>query len=156
MYKERIRDLMNAVKDEPEDLEFIESRVQAFTDYVSYVTWMETRIQRLNIEGIRGQEWRDQVQDLDESRRSRHDVAIGAVRQLNRMCEHEGITLLYDGEIDDLHRTAIGDLIGDIVKEYFDGRTVGKLKQEDLLAADDFSHAVESIPGQTSAMQTMP
>lgn len=54
MYRERIRDLMNAVKDEPEDLEFIESRVQAFTDYVSYVTWMETRIQRLNIEGIRG------------------------------------------------------------------------------------------------------
>lgn len=40
MYKERIANLMRAVKDEPEDLEFVESRMNTFTEYVGHVAWM--------------------------------------------------------------------------------------------------------------------
>lgn len=146
MYRERISNLMKAVKGtefEEDDLEFIESRMKTFTDYVSHVAWMETRIQRLQIEGVTGQEWRDQVQDLDSTRRSRHDVAMDAINQLNRMSEMYNLEPFYDGPVDHEHRNNVGDVIGDIVNEYFKERSVRELKKEDLM--DDFTEAVESI-----------
>lgn len=149
MYKERIAKLMEAVKDEPDDLEFVESRMTAFTDYVSHVAWMETRIQRLSIEGIRGQEYRDQIQSLDSHRRSKHEVAMGAINQLNRLSNAVGLEPFYDGPVDDAHRSQVGDVIGNIVSEYFEGRSVGQLKQKDLMDDDDFTKAVESIPEDT-------
>lgn len=146
MYKERIANLMNAVKNEPDDLNFVESRMNTFTDYVSHVAWMETRIQRLTIEGIDGQEWRDQVQSLDYARRSKHEVAMGAINQLNRLSEAVGLEPFYDGPVDHKHRNEVGDVIGAIVNEYFEGRAPGKLKQNDLMDVADFTDAVNSIP----------
>lgn len=43
MYKERIANLMIAAKDEPDDLEFVESRMKAFTDYVAQVRSQDRR-----------------------------------------------------------------------------------------------------------------
>lgn len=146
MYKERVANLMQAVKNDPDDLEFVESRMNAFTDYVTHVTWMEIRMQRLNAEGVQGQDWRDAVEQLDSSRRSKHEVAMGAISQLNRMCAAEGLEPFYEGPVDNEHRTQVGDVIGDIVNEYFAGRTVGRLKQVDLMSVDDFTSAVDSIP----------
>lgn len=146
MYKERIANLMHAVKDEPDDLEFIEGRMNAFTDYVGYVVHMETRMQMLNARGVDGQEWRDAVEAMDSNRKSKHDVCIGAINQLNRLCEAEGLEPFYDGPTDDAHRTRVGDEIGRIVNEYFEGRAVGKLKQQDLMSDDDFTKAVSTIP----------
>lgn len=151
MYKERIAKLMEAVKSEPDDLEFVESRMNAFTEYVGHVAWMETRIQRLNIEGIRGQEYRDAVQQLDQHRRSKHEVAMGAINQLNRLSKAMGLEPFYDGPVDDEHRNQVGDVIGQIVNEYFEGRSVGKLRKEDLM--DDFTKAVESIPENTEEQE---
>lgn len=145
MYKERIANLMNAVKNEPDDLEFVESRMNAFTEYVSHVAWMETRIQRLTIEGVDGQEWRDAVQSLDYSRRSKHEVAMGAINQLNRLSKSLGLEPFYDGPVDHEHRNEVGDVIGAIVNEYFEGRATGKLKQKDLMDEADFADAVNSI-----------
>ena len=90
MYRERIGKLMEACKADENDLDFIESRVNKLVDYVSYVSFMETRIQRLSIEGINGEEWREKVQALDENRRSKHEVAMAAVTQLNRLSIAEG------------------------------------------------------------------
>lgn len=146
MYKERIANLMNAVKNEPDDLEFVESRMNAFTEYVSHVAWMETRIQRLTIEGVDGQEWRDAVQSLDYARRSKHEVAMGAINQLNRLSKAVGLEPFYDGPVDHEHRNEVGDVIGAIVNEYFEGRATGKLKQKDLMDEADFADAVNSIP----------
>lgn len=145
MYKERIANLMNAVKNEPDDLEFVESRMNAFTEYVSHVAWMETRIQRLTIEGVDGQEWRDAVQSLDYARRSKHEVAMGAINQLNRLSKSLGLEPFYDGPVDHEHRNEVGDVIGNIVNEYFEGRATGKLKQKDLMDEADFADAVNSI-----------
>lgn len=146
MYKEKVANLMHAVKDEPDDLEFIEGRMNAFTDYVSHVVHMETRMQMLNARGVDGQEWRDAVEAMDSSRKSKHDVCICAINQLNRLCEAEGLEPFYDGPTDDVHRTQIGDEIGRIVNEYFEGRAVGKLKQQDLMSEEDFAKAVSTIP----------
>lgn len=148
MYKERIANMMRAAKaaSEPEDLDFVESRMTAFTDYVTHTAWMETRIQRLSIEGVKGEEWRDEVQRLDSMRRSKHDVAMDAINQLNRLSKVYGLEPFYDGVVDHEHRTEIGDVIGDIVNEYFQGRTPNQLNKKDLMDETDFADAVSSIP----------
>lgn len=167
MYKERIANLMQAVNNgqyAQDDLEFIETRMNAFTDYMNHVAWMETHMQRLNVEGVKGEEWRHQVEQMDKNRRSKHNVAIDAINQLNRMSKANGLELFYDGPTDEEHRTEVGDLIGNIVNEYFKGRTVGQLKQTDLMGTVDtdligdadidepsFIKAVESIPETTTA-----
>lgn len=153
MYKERIAKLMNAVKHEPDDLEFVESRMNTFTEYMSHVAWMETRIQRLTIEGVQGEEWRNQVESLDKQRRSKHNVAMDAINQLNRLSKVVGLEPFYDGPVDHEHRTEIGDVIGNIVNEYFEGRTVEQLKTENLMSEDDFAQAVESIPDSGASME---
>lgn len=164
MYKERISKLMNAVKDTEygdEDLEFIESRMNTFTDYVGHVAQMEIIMQRLRIQGVDGQEWRDKAQDLDATRRIRHDCAMDAINQLNRMCKANGVEPFYDGVVDHDHRTDVGDVIGDIVNEYFQTRDGRELKQEDLMGKkltredlmDDFTEAVENIPTENSEME---
>lgn len=152
MYKERIANLMMAAKDEPDDMEFIESRMKTFTDYVAHVNWMETRIQRLTIEGVDGQEWRDQVQNLDSMRRSKHNVAMDAITQLNRMSQIYGVAPFYEGTVDHEHRTNVGDVIGDIVNEYFKERDVRQLTKEDLVA-DKFADAVASISENSAAVE---
>lgn len=140
------------VQNEEEDLDFIESRMQTFTDYISHVTHMEIRMQRLRIEGIDGQEWRDQVQDMDQTRRMKHDAAMDAINQLNRLCKANGVDLFYEGEVDHEHRTEIGDEIEKIVHEYFKDREGARtLTREDLM--DDFTEAVDSIPAEDAAME---
>lgn len=155
MYKERIANLMTAAKDEPDDLEFVESRMKAFTDYVAHVNWMETRIQRLTIEGVQGEQWRDAVETLDKQRRSKHNVAMDAINQLNRLSKFYDLEPFYDGPVDHENRTQVGDVIGDIVNEYFQGRDVRQLKTEDLMSQDeaDFTAAVGSISGPESGQE---
>lgn len=152
MYKERIANLMRAIKDEPDDLEFVESRMNAFTEYVSHVAWMETRIQRIEILELKGEDYRNAVEPLDHQRRSKHNVAMDAINQLNRLSKAMGLEPFYDGPVDHEHRNQIGDVIGNIVNEYFEGRSVGPLKQSDLMDAEDFADAVESIPSDSAAV----
>lgn len=132
MYRERIGNLMEACKAEADDLDFIESRVNKLVDYVQYVSFMETRIQRLSIEGINGEEWRDKVQALDENRRSKHEVAMSAVNQLNRLAVAEGLEPFYDGPVDHEHRNEVGDLCQAVCSEYFEGRHLQPLNVSDL------------------------
>lgn len=151
MYREKIGKLMEVVSKGPyaeDDLDFVESRMKAFTDYMGHVAWMETRIQRLNIEGVKGEEWRDAVTKLDDMKRSKHNVAMDAINQLNRMSVANGLGLFYEGAVDHEHRTQVGDLIGDIVYEYFQGRDGRTLKKEDLM--EGFAEAVETISSSGS------
>lgn len=152
MYKERIAGLMKAVKNDDanrdsmaDTLEFVESRMNTFTDYIGHVTWMETRIQRLNIEGVRGQEWQDAVKSLDMHRRSKHEVAMDALNQLNRLSTSYGLEPFYEGPIDHEHRNEVGDAIGDIVSEYFRDRALKQLKVDDLMDDEYFRKAVGGI-----------
>ena len=154
MYKERIANLMKAVKGteyEQDDLEFIESRMNTFTGYMSHDAWMEVRMQRLQIEGVDGEYWRDTAMDLDKTRRMKHDLAMDAINQLNRMSKMYELEPFYDGPVDHEHRTKVGDVISDIVNEYFKDRDPGKLEKKDLM--DDFAEAVESIPKETFAIK---
>lgn len=149
MYKEKIRAIMEANKDDPEILDFTESRVNSFVDYVQYVTFMDIRVQRMQAEGIRFEEWRDKVADMDSHRRSKHEVAISAVNQLNRLAAASGLPLFYEGIIDDAHRHEIGDMCQAVVDEYFEGRDARLLSVDNLMDnGKDFAQEISKLSGQ--------
>ena len=122
MHKDNIQNLMMANKEDTDMLEFIETRVNSMVDYVAYVSWAGTRIQRMQAEGIDGEDWRVQVSDLDARRRDKHEVVLSAVNQLNRLAASSGLPLLYDGPVDHDHRNQVGDFCLEVVGEYFKGR----------------------------------
>lgn len=165
MYKERIGNLMKeAVRREPElsitdqdsTAVFIEERVNKFIDYTAYVEKMEVHMQLMTARGIEGEEWRDNVQKMDESRRSKHENAISAVKQLNRLAEAYGIESFYEEPIDDEHRYEIGNLCKAVCTEYFDQRSPQPLKASEMLAeegqgsAKDFASSVEQLSEEIS------
>lgn len=117
--REKIRALMTACKDDPDDLDFITSRVDKFREYVNHIAFMEIQMDRMRINDITGAEWRDKVQDLDKGRRICHDAAIAAVNQLNRLAEAEGVDPIYTGPDD---RTSIGEFCMAAVSDYFETR----------------------------------
>lgn len=148
MYRESIRNLMEANKEEPDVLDFIESRVNSFVDYVAHVNFMEVRIQRLTIEGIDGEAWRDAVESLDHRRRDKHEVAMNAVNQLNRLCTASDLPLFYDGPVDHEHRNEVGDMIGQVVSEYFNDRNTRPLTITDMMKEEsgkEFAAAVADL-----------
>ena len=158
MYKERIGNLLReAVRQEPEmsinDQDslayFIEERVNKMIDYTAYVAHMEIHMQYLTAMGVEGEEWRDNVMNMDKARRSRHEVALGAVNQLNRLADSFGMEPFYEGIVDNEHRYEVGDLCRDVCVEYFDGRSPQPLKAAEMMAEDgnaaDFASSVEQL-----------
>ena len=151
MYKESIQGIMEANKDDADIMEFIESRVNTFTEYVGHVSFMETRIQRLKIQGVGGDEWRDAIESLDTRRREKHNMAMAAAQQLNRLCQSSGLPLFYDKPIDHEHRNAVGDLCQTVVDEYFEGRHVRPLTMAEIRSGhQDFADAVTELDGQAA------
>lgn len=156
MYKEKVAALMTMYKEDPDDLDFIESRVNMFRDYVDCINFMEVKMQRMRIEGVLGEEWRDEAQALDDRRRSKHEVAIAAVNQLNRLSVAKGLAPLYDGPTDDTHRTAVGDFCGQIMGEYFNDRYTQKLSVETLLGeneGEEFAATVAKLTEKAGLVQ---
>lgn len=148
MYRESIQAIMEANKDDPEMLDFVESRVNSFVDYVGHVNFMETRIQRLTIEGVTGEQWRDTVSSLDERRRDKHEVAMSAATQLNRLAAASGLPPFYAEPIDHEHRNQVGDMCQAVINEYFEGRHTKPLTISDMIGEQeslDFAAAVSSL-----------
>ena len=166
MYKERIGNLLKeAVRQEPEmslnDQDslayFIEERVNKMIDYTAYVAHMETHMQYLKAMGIEGEEWRDNVMNMDKARRSRHEVALGAVTQLNRLADSFGMEPFYEGVVDNEHRYEVGDLCRDVCVEYFDARSPHPLKANEMMAEDekaaDFASSVEQLSADANGVR---
>ena len=120
MLKEKINNLLNAVKDDLDAAEFIDSSLNRFRDYVNSVVTMEYRM------GIatavkEGEELREIIQTLDRSRHIAHESAISACSQLNRLSERVGLPPFFDGDINDRYQVA--DFCKDFVDEmWFNGR----------------------------------
>ncbi len=154
MYKERVAEILKANKDDSDMLDFVEERVNSLIEYVKHVSFMETRIQRIEIEGIRGEEYRDIVSSLDERRRDKHESAMRAATQLNRIAAASGLEPFYDGPIDDQHRYIVGDMCAAVVNEYFEDRHAKPLTLTDLMGNDEeFVSAVTELSQQADAIQ---
>lgn len=146
---------MKANKDDPDLLDFIESRVNSFVEYVGHVNYMETRIQRLTIQGVTGDEWRDAVSALDERRRDKHEMALSAATQLNRLATASGLPLFYDGPIDNEHRNEVGDLCQTVINEYFNGRHTKPLTISDMMSEEDTNNFVAAVSELSATTNTM-
>lgn len=155
MYRESISAIMKANKDDPDLLDFIESRVNSFVDYVGHVTYMETRIQRLTIQGVTGEAWRDAVQALDERRRDKHEVVLSAATQLNRLATASGLPLFYDGPIDNEHRNEVSDMCQNVINEYFNGRHTKPLTISDMMSEEDTNNFVAAVSELSAATNTI-
>lgn len=151
MYKESISAIMKANKDDPEMLDFVESRVNSFVDYVGHVNYMETRIQRLEIEGIKGEKWRDAVSGLDSRRRDKHEVAMSAAAQLNRLAAASGLPPFYAGVIDHEHRMEVGDMCEAVVTEYFQGRHTRPLSVDEIMGHHEGLQPLDAAVSELSA-----
>ena len=120
MLKEKYSALVAVLSVDEEMLEFVSERMAHLCNYVDRVVQMEYSIPLLRAR-YEGQDLIDKIENLDRARRSAHELAIAAVRQLNRLCVAEGVEKLFSGDESD--RYQIADFCGLVVNELFEGRT---------------------------------
>lgn len=120
MLKRNYEVLVGQFKDDEEMLDFIKERMQYICNYVEKVTMMEYSIPLLRAR-FEGQDLIDKIENLDKQRRIAHEMAISAVKQMNRLCVAEGVEKLFNGNEED--RYEIADFCGMVVNTLFEGRT---------------------------------
>lgn len=99
-----------------DDLDFITDEMKNIIKYVSVVENMESQMSILRFR-CEGEEYIARVENLDRTRRSAHETAIGAVSALNRLCRSYGLTPFYPG--DEKNRHEVADFCGAALNELF-------------------------------------
>lgn len=118
--KEHIYQLaMLLAADEPEDLEFLMSRLDIIGRYVQSVFKMESQMPLYRMM-LSGEKLREKNKELDSSRHVAHDAAIAAVKQLNRLFVSYDLPEIYKGDVGD--RRQVADFCMELVKDYYDKR----------------------------------
>lgn len=97
--------------------EDVESVVINAGKYVAAVTEMECSVR--NMQGLKGQDYRDRVSQTDTARTRAHNAFIDAVNLANRLAESVNAEKIYTGSSE---RRAYGDFAFAIVKEIFESR----------------------------------
>lgn len=111
--------LEEAKHDATED---ILNATNSFNEYYNFLVMQPTRITSLSLR-YEGQDYRDAIQKLDSDRKSKHDVAIGKVTQLNRQCEN--MKLGKFAEINTTDREAVANFIASFCAEAINRQTTG-------------------------------
>lgn len=107
-----------------EALEFIGDTLKAFPNYVNTVVAYNVKIPLIYAR-YDGEELRDRVVRLDTERHNAHEVAIGAVNIMNRVCEKMGLPPF--AEVDTTNRAAVADFAGRFVNETYRGDRGGDM-----------------------------
>ena len=111
--------LLKAYKDDPEDLKFIQERMIKPLNYVNSVVK-----EAIDTPALKERYWDDtslfqyNVMRLDKARRLAHEDCISAVSQLNRLCETQNLSLIFQGDIND--RYAVADFAIDAVRTFYE------------------------------------
>lgn len=111
-----------------EGLEFLESQLKAFPNYVNKVVAYQVTMPVIH-ERYDGQELRDRVMSLDSSRKMAHDTAISSLNILNQLCTK--LDLEPFAQIDTTDRHAVADFVGRYVNETYNEGIGGTM---DMLA----------------------
>ena len=86
---------------------------------MAYVYKMESLRPILKIKlGI--DEYKNEVEEVDEKRTRIHNAAIAATKVINRLCESNDLSLFFEGNIDD--RVEVAEFIKNVVKNVFENR----------------------------------
>lgn len=114
---DKIKNLINACKDDPDMLEFLGDQFDTFGDYVNAVARMEYKIPILRATKDDVADFQNAVQELDKMRRVYHNSAINACNILNRFSAKLGLEPFYEGSTDDRYQVA--DFAGRFVNELY-------------------------------------
>lgn len=117
---EKYKRMVNTFAAEEDMLDFIKERMRFICNYVERVTAMEYSLPLLRAR-FEGEDLIYRIENLDRQRRTAHEMAISAVKQLNRLCVSEGLEKFFSGNEND--RYEIADFCGVVVNELFEGRT---------------------------------
>lgn len=128
--KENFLQLIKKVAGDSCLLEFVETRMQKFGNYVNEVYMMEYSLPILYAR-YEGEELQDKVMALDIRRKIAHDSAIAAIAQLNRLSVQLQTEPLFSGDVTDRYQVA--DFCEAVVSSFFQGRK------------HDMTHLVEEI-----------
>lgn len=107
--------------DDTEVVEFLEERFKYFVNYFNTVYEMvisaEANHRFLDMGKISIEEYQDRMMRLDSSRRSAHEVAIAACKQINRQCDAVNLPHICP-DTDD--RYLIADFVGSFVYNIYE------------------------------------
>ncbi len=112
-----------------EALDFISSALQRFPDYANIVI-REQQLVPLWQATCEPEVLKDRVMGIDRDRRMKHNCAIDAFNQLNRLSEAMGLDKFCD--IDTSDRYAVADAVGMYVSQVYD-KGIGKTMDEATL-----------------------
>jgi predicted nucleic acid-binding protein len=109
-----------------EDLGYTEDAIRDCCDYFTSVLKMETGIRIAKFRANTQKEYIDIVENLDRSRRYKHNSAIVSVKVLNRLCEIYGVEAIFQGNIDD--RQEVANFIQELANIYYKSNKIKELR----------------------------
>ena len=137
-FREKERALLNAMKannfavfdgDSEDAYDLIGECLTSFPEYANAVVRMEV-LMPVYQERYDGQEFRDHVTQLDNTRRTYHNAACSSIGILNRICEQHGLEPFADIDVNDRYQVA--DFVGQFVAEIYEDRSAKGM--DDLVA----------------------
>lgn len=141
---ERERNLINAMKsqnfepffdgDSEDAYDTITGAMSSFVDYQNHVINMSI-LQPTIYARYDGEELRDKIQNLDSTRKIKHDSAIANANMLNRICDKYGVAPLVPVNTQDRYEIAdfIGQFCSEIYEENKSGATLTREQQGELV-----------------------
>lgn len=106
-----------AVKCNDGERYLIEKLLENAADYVRAVIIMEASAS--NVQGLDGEEFRQDRQSTDRSRTYAHNAFISSVDSVNRICDKYQLPRIYTGSTE---RRAYGDFALQLVTDIFENR----------------------------------
>lgn len=109
----------NGDEEAPNDLKYIEQFMNSCYEYVRAVDEMETaiRIARFHLEP---EEYKEKVEQLDQSRRAVHNGIIADLNMLEKLLACYGLPHFFDGSTEDRYQVA--DFCGEVSNTIFKNR----------------------------------
>lgn len=95
----------------------------SFVEYQNHVINMGVTQPTIHAR-YKGQKIRDKLEDLDKTRKIKHDAAIANASMLNRICDNYGVERIVP--IDTNDRYAVADFIGDFCTEVYEENKSGR------------------------------
>lgn len=131
----------------------ITSSMQSFVDYQNHVIHMSI-VQPTIYILYEGQECRDRVQNLDTTRKIKHDAAIANMSMLNRICDGYGVEHI--APVDTKDRYAVADFIGKFCNEIYEENKSTKGPGAQLTREEEQQQAMQILDSHVSSRSMYP
>jgi len=119
IHKESIQKLINNHKDDIETLNLIKNCLSSFGEYHARIYKMETWLSMYGYHNMPKEDYQNDMTGLDKSRSVAHNTVISNIGILNRLCDQNNISPVYEGivSVERPHRVEIADAVLAYVEE---------------------------------------